>query len=81
MWHTWPNRAQPGLHTEPLDVAIGRLLASYRPGASIMVIDGSDTTNTHTQNLGFTVHHNVRKASAKKARKGPSTHVIGNASS
>ena len=26
-----PNRAQPWLHTEPLDVAIGRLLAPYCP--------------------------------------------------
>ena len=41
-----PDGAQPGLHAEPLDVAIGRLLSLYRPGASAMVIDGGDTTNT-----------------------------------
>ena len=40
------NRARPGLHAEPLDVAIGRLLAPYCPGAATMVIDGDDTTNT-----------------------------------
>ena len=46
MWREFPNRAQPGLHSEPLDVTIGQLLAPYCPGASAMVIDGSDTTST-----------------------------------
>ena len=36
-----PNREQPGLHVEPLNVAIGRLFAPYCPGT-----DGGDTTNT-----------------------------------
>ena len=49
MRRTLPNRAQPGLHAEPLDAAIGKLLAPYFPGVSAMVIDGSDTTNTHTK--------------------------------
>ena len=76
-----PDRAQPGLHAEPLDVTIGQFLAPYRPSASAMVIDGSNTTNTHTKTFSFTVHHNVRKASAKKTQKGPSTRVTENASS
>ena len=46
MWRASPNGSQPGLQAEPLDVAIGRLLALYCPGASAMVIDGSNTTNT-----------------------------------
>ena len=41
-----PDRAQPGLHGEPLNVAIGQLFAPYCPGMSAMVIDGGDTTNT-----------------------------------
>jgi hypothetical protein len=27
-----PDRARPGLHSKPLDAAIGRVLTSYRPG-------------------------------------------------
>ena len=46
IWRTSPNRALPGLHEEPLNVAIGRLLAPYCPSTSAMVIDGGDTTNT-----------------------------------
>ena len=46
-----PDRAQPGLHAEPLDLAIWQLLAPYCPGASAMVIAGSNTTTTHTQKL------------------------------
>ncbi len=41
-----PNRAQPGLPPEPLNVSIGQLLAPYRPGTSAMVIHGGVTTNT-----------------------------------
>ena len=41
-----PNRAQLGLHTEPLNISIGQLFTPYRPGTSTMVIDGGDTTNT-----------------------------------
>ena len=48
-----PDRAQPGLHMEPLDVAIGQLFAPYCPGASAMFINGSDTTNTHTKLLAL----------------------------
>ena len=46
MRHVSTDRAQPGLHTEPLDVAIGQLLAPYCPSTSAMVIDGGNTTNT-----------------------------------
>ena len=42
-----PNRAQPGLHAEPLEVAIRQLLVLYCPDASAMVINGSNTTSTH----------------------------------
>ena len=56
-----PNLAQPGLHAEPLDVAIGRSFAPYCPGASAMVIDRDDTTNTHTKTFSFTVHHAYAK--------------------
>ena len=31
MQRTFPDRALPGLHAEPLDVAIGQLLASVAP--------------------------------------------------
>ena len=61
-----PNRALPGLHTEPLDVTIGRLFAPYCPGASAMVIDGDDTQN---KNFSFTVHHAYSKL-VKKDTKG-----------
>ncbi len=43
---TTPDRAQPGLHKEPIKVSIGPLFAPYCHGASAMVIDGSNTTNT-----------------------------------
>ena len=69
MWRASPDRARPGLHVEPLDFAIGQLLAPYRPGASAMVIDGSDTTITHTKTCSFTVHHSVAKL-VKKYTKG-----------
>ncbi len=29
---TLPNKAHPGLHSKPLDAAIGRVPAPYRPG-------------------------------------------------
>ncbi len=29
---TSPDKAHPGLHSKPLDAAIGRVLAPYRPG-------------------------------------------------
>jgi len=60
-----PKISRPGLHAEQLDVTIGRLLAPYRPGASAMVIDGSNTTSTHKKTFSFTVHHSVRKANLK----------------
>ena len=53
MRRTLPDIAQPGLHAEPLDVVIGRLLTPYCPGASAMVIDGSNTTSTHTKLLAL----------------------------
>ena len=53
MRRAWPDGAQPGLHAEPLDVTIGRLLAPYRLGASAMVIDGSDTTSTQEKLLAL----------------------------
>ena len=31
-WGALPNRARPGLHSEPLDAAIGRVPVPYRPG-------------------------------------------------
>ena len=46
-----PDKARPGLHAEPLNVAIGQLLAPYFPSTSAMVIDGSNTTNTINKNL------------------------------
>ena len=69
MRHTSTDRARPGLQAEPLDVAIGQLLAPYCPGASAMVIDGSDTTNTHKNTFSFTVHHAYAKL-VKKDTKG-----------
>ena len=46
IWSASPNKAQPGLHAEPLSVTIVQLLAPYCPSMSAMVIDGGDTTNT-----------------------------------
>ena len=46
-----PDRAQPELHEEPMNIAIGQLLAPYRPSTSAMVIDGGDTTNTINKKL------------------------------
>ena len=51
MWRTLPDRAQSGLHLDPLDVAIGQLLAPYCPGVSVMIINGGDTTNTQKKLL------------------------------
>ena len=51
MRRTFPDRAQPELHAEPLDVAIGQLLTPYCPGVSATVIDGSDTANTAKKRL------------------------------
>ena len=53
MRNAFPNRAQPGLHAEPLNFAIGILLAPYCPGASAMVVDGSNTTSTHKKLLAL----------------------------
>ena len=66
MWSATPNRAQTGLHGEPLDVAIGRLFAPYCPDASAMVIDGEKTQN---KTFSFTVHHAYAKL-VKKDKKG-----------
>ena len=65
MWRTSADRARPGLHVEPLDVAIGKLFAPYCPGESTMVIDGGDTTNTTTKTISVTVH----RAYAKLVKK------------
>ena len=46
-----PDRARPGLHAEPLNIAIGRLLTPYFPGTSTIIMDGGDTTNTTTTKL------------------------------
>ena len=46
MRRTSPDRAQPGLHAEPLNIAIGQLFAPYCPGTSAMVIDSGNTENT-----------------------------------
>ncbi len=51
IWSASPNRAQPGLPLEPLNVSIGRLFAPYCPGMSAMVIDGGNTTNTMNKKL------------------------------
>ena len=48
-----PDRARPGLHAEPLDVAIGQLLPPYCPSKSAIVIDGNDTTNTEQKLLAL----------------------------
>ena len=69
MWRTSPDRAQPGLHAEPMDVTIGQLLAPYLPGGLAVVIDGSNTTSTHTKTFSFTVHHAYAKL-VKKDMKG-----------
>ena len=54
-----PDGAQPGLHAEPLNVTIGRLLALYRLGVSAMVIDGSDTTSKQNKTFSFTVRYDI----------------------
>ena len=64
-----PDRAQPGLHTEPLDVASGWLFAPYCPGKSAMVIDGGNTANTTTKTFSITVHRTYAKL-VKKDTKG-----------
>ena len=64
-----PNRARPGLHPEPLEVAIGRLLAPYLSGASAMVIDGSNTTSTQKKLLALWYITAYTKL-VKKDRKG-----------
>ena len=70
MWRAFPDRAQPVLHVEPLDVPIGKLLAPNCPSTSSMVIDGSDTTSTQ-KNFFFVVHHSVHKASKKRHNRDP----------
>ena len=42
-----PDAACPGLHRKPLDAAIGRLLAPYRPG-------GRQGDNQHSDNATYT---------------------------
>ena len=42
-----PNGAHSGLHSKPLDDAIGRVLASHCRGMSAMVNDRSKTQNTN----------------------------------
>ena len=69
MRHTLPDRARPGLHREPLDVAIGLLFALYCPGKSTMVIEGGNTTNATTKNYSVTVHCAYAKL-VKKDTKG-----------
>ena len=66
MWSASPDRAQPGLHPKPLNVAIGQLFAPYCPGASAMVINGDDTQNT---TFSFTVHHAYAKLVKKDTKK------------
>ena len=46
MWRASPDRAQPGIHAEPLNVTIGKLLAPYCPGRPAIVINNGNTTNT-----------------------------------
>ena len=66
-----PDRAQPGLHVEPLDVTIGRLLALYFPGTSSMVINGSGTTNTDTKLLALLYITACAKLVKKRHKKDP----------
>ena len=68
------DRARPGIHAEPLDVTIGRLLAPYRPGASTMVVDGSDTTPAQKILLALRydiVHHAYAKLVKKRHERDP----------
>ena len=57
---------------EPLDVAIGQLLAPYRPSASAMVINGSDTTRTQKKLLAlwYDIVHQAYAKLVKKDTKG-----------
>ena len=72
-----PDGPQPGLHVEPLDVAIRRLLALYRPGASAMVINGSNTTNTQKQKFSFTVHYAYTQLVKKRRKRDPLLKFLG----
>ena len=77
MWRVLPNRSQPGLHTEPLDVTIGQLLAPYFLGASALVINGSDTTSTHKKLLALW-YITVYAKLVKKTQKQYSNHFTAN---
>ena len=59
-----PNRSRPGLHAEPLDVTIGRLLAPYRLGVSAMVIEAA-TQQAHKKKLLALRYDIVHHAYAK----------------
>jgi hypothetical protein len=51
-----PDRAQPGLQAEPLNISIGQLFTPYCPGTSAMVIGGGNTTNTTKKTFSVMVH-------------------------
>ena len=53
--HTFPDRACPGLHAEPLNISIRRLFTPYHPGTSAMVIDSGNTTNTIKKNFQLAI--------------------------
>jgi hypothetical protein len=47
MWGTSPNEAHPGLHSKPLDAAIGQVLASHCRGGCRGRRFWSKTQNTN----------------------------------
>jgi hypothetical protein len=71
---TSPDKAHPGLHSKPLDAAIGRVPAPYCPDSSHGRPQNIKKTQLLTSNYGtfraLVVCENF------VTRKGPSTHII-----
>ena len=73
-----PDGAHPGLHSKPLDAAIGRVPAPYRPGGRHGRRFRKNTQNTNKKQLLTSnyVHFELVVCENFVTRKGPCTHVI-----
>ena len=74
-----PDGAHPGLHSKPLDAAIGRVPAPYRPGGRHGRRFRKNTQNTNKTQLLASNYGTFRALVVCEnfvTRKGPSNHVI-----
>ena len=73
-----PDGAYPGIHSKPLDAAIGRVPAPYRPGGRHGRQFRKNTQNTNKTQLLASNYGTFRASVCENfvTRKGPSTHVI-----